>query len=903
MAFLILLTGSLLAPASAGAAGKAPVVAAADEPLRPWDFDPAPEEAARKIAFYERLTRAAVEPTANQIAADARYYDLDIEIDPNSGDVVAGTLTARLQVSGPGLSQVDLDLASGLVVAGVTVGGTTAPYTHAADLLSITLDRTYLQGEQIEVAVAYAGTPPASFGAFGVDTYGGQPMIWTLSEPFGARSWWPCDDWSDDKADSMDLHITVPTGLVVASNGILRGVVDDGATETYTWHEGYPIATYLVSLAIHPYTVSTDYYVAATDDSLEIRFYMFPDHAAEYADENAMTRDMIAYFATIYGEYPFMGEKYGHAEFLWGGGMEHQTCTSLGAFYESIIAHELAHQWWGDMVTCADFHHIWLNEGFARYAEALWFEEQYGNEGYWGRMNAIRYYGEGTIYVPELSDGGRIFHTGLTYNKAAWVVHMLRGVMGDEVFGDFLLAYRQAFEFGAATTEGLQAVAESVSGMDLQDFFQQWIYGEFYPVYEFVWENAPTPEGERLHLTIDQTQTNAGSFHMPIQVRVEMSGGDMAEFVVDNALAHEEYWLALSAPAAAVEIDPDEWILRRVLEPVNDPSFASGVLLVNGVDWDTYGSELTSAYEDRAFWGDLEIDFWDYFTKSGAYPLTLPAPLGHGRVPADVLGDYLAVIWVGNNYDGDLDGWMNSSIQPYLEAGGNVLLMSRQGDQFLDEWMRDYLGIAVTGTDLTLYDCISVHPQLGTIGRIGTQSYCMHFSRSLTQSTSSLLFEARQNYNPDAGIGVIRVPEQGGTHNFGGGQFAFLSGRPYRWQHAALAADVETIVGWFESARANAPGEQQDVRDEPRLWFASPTRGRAAIGFSLAAGKTVRLGVYDSQGRLVREICEGLQGSGEHRREWDGRTVSGARAPSGIYWVKLQPEGMPALRRPMLLLR
>ena len=871
------------------------------EALKPWEEDFAAEEAARKIVFHERLTRWSEEPTANQLAVDARAYDLALSVDPVT-ESIAGTLVARMEVSGPAVEQIDLDLATGLVVTEVTVEGAAAAFTHATDLLAVHLGRTYLPGEQLTVGVSYAGTPPSSYGAFGFDEHDGQPMIWSLSEPFGARSWWPCDDWSDDKADSVDLRVTVPAGLIVASNGKLREVSHDGATDTWWWHEGYPIATYLVSIAVHPYAVSTDSYVSASNDTLPIEFYMFPGDAGAYADENALTSGMIAFFATVFGEYPFMGEKYGHAEFLWGGGMEHQTCTSLGAFFESIIAHELAHQWWGDMVTCADFHHIWVNEGFARYAEALWFEHTAGAEGYRGRMSAIRTYTAGTIYVPELSDWGRIFDTELTYNKAAWVLHMLRGVLGDEDFFAFLLAYREAHAYGPATTEDVQAAAESVSGMDLGDFFQQWIYGEYYPVYEYTWANETGPGGPRLYLAIDQVQTDTGLFHMPIPVRVTLAGGGIQELTVDHALAHQEYRLVLSAEAEYVELDPDEWILRRVIEPIVDPTFGAGVLLVNGVDWATYGDEIVSAYEDRAFWGDLEISFWDYFTKPDGYPTTLPEPLGHGRVPGWVLGDYLAVIWVGDNRNGDLDGWLNTSIPSYLEAGGNVILLTRFGEKFLDVWMRDYLGITVTATERTLYDCVSVHPELGNIARLGSQSSCAVFARELSQPTSALLFEARLVFDPDVGIGVLRVPEEGGTHNPKGGQFAFVSGRPYRWDHANLAANVETIVGWIQDAWAGAP-EPADREALFSLAVPSPALGQARIRLSSAAAQPLRLTVYDAQGRQVRELFSGTHAAGIRVHAWDGRTDAGAPASSGMYFVRVGNEEGAHRAKRLLLVR
>ncbi len=893
----------LLIAFGAALVGSAPARAASDDTSgrtpRPWEMDPAPDESRAKTLFYEKLTRWVQEPTQAQLDLDVRYYDLALSIDP-VGRQVSGTLLARLRVGVPEATLAELNLADALSVDAVTSGGVAVPWVHSNELVSITLDRLYLQDEEVTVTVTYHGTPPGSYGAFGFDSHAGQPLIWTLSEPFGARSWWPCDDWSDDKADSVDLRITVPQGLIVASNGTLRGVVQGSGTETYTWHEAYPISTYLVSLAIYPYSVYSDYYHYSPSDSMEIRFFIYPDHVEDTYPVNMMTADMIAFFANVYGEYPFLSEKYGHAEFNWGGAMEHQTCTSMGAFYETIVAHELSHQWWGDMVTCADFHHVWLNEGFATYSEALWLENQYGAEGYWGKMNGTRYLGGGTIYVPDLSDWDRIFSTELSYYKASWVLHMLRHVIGDEAFFQTLEAYRQAFEYGTATTEDFQAVAEAVSGVNLTDFFHQWIYEEYYPAYAYSWSCTETLDYFSLNLTVDQVQTNTALFHMPIDVRVDFEGGGSQTFVIDNFEAHQEYLLSVSGRAIAVSLDPDEWILKRVVEPVVDPTFDQGILLVNGVDWSSYGNELTSAYADRAFWGNLPISFWDCFSEpAGGYPATLPAPLGHGRVPSTTLGQFETVIWVGNNFGVDLFCWMNTSILPYLEAGGNVLLMTRMGDSFLDAPLQDYLGIVPISTG-NIYDCIAVQDGLTNIGRIGTQNYCLVFQTGLTQPTSRLLYIADQGYNPNVGIAAWRAPSEGGIYNPDGGQFAFLSGRPYRWNHADLARNVEALVGTlFPLGSGAAPDAGAELGS---LRLLNPGLGGTRATFTLAERERVTLAVYDTQGRLVERLLDGFLDPGEHTVDWDGRTLTGAPAPAGIYFVYVRKaDGMRAV--PVRLIR
>ncbi len=872
-------------------------------PIQPWDIDPAVPEAAAKIAALKRFEtlRWSQYPTDNELAMDALYYDIDIAID-YTAHTVAGTVLARLRVDVPAIAQADLDLAEGMTVYGVTQNGAPVAFTHIDEIITVELDGTYYQDDIVEIEVSYGGTPPASYGAFGFDSHDNETLVWTLSEPFGARSWWPCDDWSDDKADSVDIRVTVPSGQIVASNGILREVVTGPETDTYWWHESYPIATYLVSLAIYPYTVFSDYYHYTETDSMPIEFYIYPSDYQATLEMNLLTKDMIALFADVYGEYPFIAEKYGHAQFNWSGAMEHQTCTSMGywAFNEATTAHELAHQWWGDLVTCATFHDIWLNEGFARYSEAIWLEHRYGEAGFWGKMNSTRYYGEGTIYVPDLSNWNRIFDVNLSYNKASWVVHMLRGVLGEGTFWSFLQTYREEFAYDSATTEQFQAVAEAVSGLDLEAFFQQWIYGEYYPTYAYEWESVENAGQHEVHLAIDQIQTNTGLFTMPIEIEVTLAGGAVETFRIDNALAHEEYQFVVSAPATTVALDPHDWILKRVVEPVSNPTFSEGILLVNGVHWDTYGNEITSAYEDRAFWGDLEISFWDVFSEpAGGYPSTLPEPLGSGRVPSGVLGQFATVIWIGNDYNGDIDAWINTSILPYLEAGGNVLLMARQGQNFLDASLRDYLGITLTNRT-TLYMCETAHPELENITRIGTQNYCRTFSTALTQETSTLLY-IDSYWTPDEGIGVLRVPEEGGTHNPGGGRFAFLSGRPYRWDHADLAAAVETIIGSLMIHPAAVPGDNPPATSL-RLHLPSPAYQRAALHLRLPESAVLDLRLYDAQGRMLRTLHRGELPAGTHTLLWDGTTGGGAPAAAGIYYVRLTGAA-EEITRPVLLLR
>jgi aminopeptidase N len=864
------------------------------------------EMAHAKAERFAKIQAAFREQTANQDDYDVSYYNIDITTDPYAG-TVGGAVTVTAKALNT-IYEIDLDMASTLVVSEVIrQDAITLPFTHANAILTVNLGRTYITGESFTFTIYYLGGPDPSYGAFGFDSYNGQLMIWSLSEPFGARGWWPCKDIPSDKADSVDIHIRVPSGLIVASNGAFRGVTSDSGWDTYWWHEGYPIATYLVSVAIYPYTVFSHWYHYSPSDSMEVRYYVFPDHYADVQETYAKTVPMIELYSSLFGQYPFLEEKYGHAEFLWGGGMEHQTITSLGSWNEYLIAHELSHMWWGDMVTCNDFHHIWMNEGFATYSEALWSEFTYGESFYYQDMMAAKYFGSGTIYVPETTDWNRIFHTGLSYNKGSWVLHMLRHVIGDSTFFDILRTYYadSRYQYGTVTTEEFRDLCEDVSGMDLDFFFQEWIYEEYYPSYAYTWTVIPNGGLYDVNVTINQLQSHY-VFEMPIDVRIATASYDTT-FVAWDSLATQSFAFSVADPPTSVLLDPEEWILRTIEEAVANPTFDRGILLVNGVDFNTYGSEIWIAYEDSTFCGSYPVSFWDCFAETGlGYPGNLPAPLGHGHVPSDTLKQFSAVIWVGNNYNGDLTEWFDTSILSYLYAGGNVLLMTRYGQSFVTEPMRQYLGVTWRESSAnTLENCVAAYAGLSSMDRIGTQNTCAVFDTALATAESRILFEETTSFSTHRGLGVWRKPASGGTNRADGAQLVFLSGRPYRWNHDQLRANVEFILGEL----FGEPYTPTGVAEKPRAPafrlaqnYPNPFNPQTTMRFSLPERRMVHLRVYDVTGRLVAILADRTYPAGAHSVEWNGTNHRGQPAASGIYFYRLQA-GSDMATRKMLLLR
>lgn len=559
----------------------------------PVDDHPHPmrqAEADRKAAAVERLQWSLLRETLdpNQEQYDTRFVELDLDFN-TIGQSLVGSVMIRATVVGSAISTLVLDLDAALTVN--TVGLAATGWSHSSDLLTLSLDRSYNPGEDISVLVEYSGTPDPAHGAFGFDSAEGKPLIWSLSEPYGARTWFPIKDTPSDKADSASIKFTVPVPMIAVSNGTLGPVVDLGSKRRFEWFERHPIAIYLISIAAHEYTEQSQT-ISTAAGSLELTNWSYAGSSTAAASALGLTESMMLAFEQDFGAYPFIDEKYGQVQFNWGGGMEHQTITSLCCWQApGLIAHELGHQWFGDLVTCDSFTEIWVNEGFATYSEALWLEASVDIEAYRDEMRAARYLGPGTVRVPEadLDNTARIFDSGLSYNKGSWVLHMLRGVMGDTDFFLFLKAYASdpALSYGTASTADVQRVAEDISGLNLQGFFDQWIDTPWYPTYALDWSAAPSPGGWELSLQLTQLQTHH-IYSMPVPVRVTTTAGTV-DLSIDSSLAVEVLVVELADEPVSVALDPDDWVLHAVEATVPDPTFDRGILLVNGVDIDVYG--------------------------------------------------------------------------------------------------------------------------------------------------------------------------------------------------------------------------------------------------------------------------------------------------------------------------
>ncbi len=521
------------------------------------------QEAETKTRLMAMMNEQDKARTANMEFYNVTFYDLVMDLNPNT-HILDGLTTVKAEVLGSPISTMDLNLLSNMNVDAVTSGGSSASFNHSSNVLTITLDRTYQPGEMVTVTVDYDGNPSSSY--FGWDSYGGEHLIWTLSEPYGARNWWPCKDLNSDKADSVDLHITVPENLIVASNGLMVAeTVPSAGKKTYHWEERYPIPTYLVSLAIHPFETFSNTYTGLDGvTTMPVDYYVLPAYLDEAQLGYPITVDMIEAFAGGFGEYPFINEKYGHAHFPWGGGMEHQTLTSMAYsnYSEFLICHELGHQWFGDLITCADFGHIWLNEGFATWTEAYWREVNEGTAAYREEMLDAAYYGGGTIIVEHPENFWEIFDSNLSYHKGSWIPHMLRGMMGDTTFFNALRAYRDQYAYSSATTEQFRDVFEEVSGMELDSFFQSWIYGSGFPVYQVGYTTTATDEGTLVRVRIEQTQSEP-VFDMKLQLKINQMFGNQIRSL-DNNQRVQHYSFLVNGSVSGVVLDPSDWVLCQI---------------------------------------------------------------------------------------------------------------------------------------------------------------------------------------------------------------------------------------------------------------------------------------------------------------------------------------------------
>lgn len=498
---------------------------------------------------------------------DILYHRLDFEADP-AFHFIEGVITTTF-VAKDDMPDITFDLSSQLTVSSVTMEGDELIFEqNANDELIVTFPTTLIEDSQNTVVVTYSGQPPLDSDGFNTGFHNGIPEIWTLSEPYGAKDWWPCKQDLNDKIDNIDVYITAPSQYTSVSNGIEQAQTDNGnGTTTTHFQHNYPIPAYLIAIAITEYTVY-EQTAGAEPNTFPIVNYIYPETADNSIAQLAVTPPIMDLYEELFETYPFHLEKYGHAQCSIGGGMEHTTVSFMGGFGRELIAHELAHQWFGDKITCGSWQDIWLNEGFATYLSGLVVEHMDSDEFFpaWkgDRIEYITSLPDGSVYVPEADtlSVSRVFSSRLTYNKGAMVVHMLRYKLGDENFYQGIKNYLADtdFAYGYAKTPDLQAHLEAVSGMDLNEFFQDWVYGEGYPSYTVTVEHYAVGE---VKITVNQTQSHpsVSYFEMPVPIRLFGAQGEQQDIVLDNTFDGQEFIVAVPFAFSGMQFNPENDII------------------------------------------------------------------------------------------------------------------------------------------------------------------------------------------------------------------------------------------------------------------------------------------------------------------------------------------------------
>ncbi len=531
-------------------------------------------------------------------AATSDRYDmlrvaLDLRIDPTD-KTIAGTVKMVFRSEHAGLDQFVFDLIANLDVDSIVHSSGPLAFSHLADSVSVTLPAPLAPGTVDSFVVAYSGIPSMPFYNRGLmfkthfpvpelDQSSLVPIIASMSQPAYAQSWWPCKDRPDDKF-RMRMSLTVPDTLVAVSNGTLLGEeAADAGWKTFHWSEDYPIASYLVSVAISDYLRLESECLTTGGTQVPLRNWVFPAYEANAIVDFAPLCDMLEFCESRFGPYPFAGEKYGHAQFIWPGAMEHQTVTSIGSgslngdgSRDWLVVHELGHQWFGDSLTPADWADVWLNEGFATYAEALWFEHSEGVDAYQAYMDNARNDGEwqsqGPVYDPVPIFPGRVI-----YDKGAWILHMLRFRMGDTAFFQFLSAWTDGADrsLGYVQTQELIDLAGGLAGEDLNDFLWPYLRTTAIPLVDFDYAVSSGSGGPDTHLQVSLSQIQAEIFDNKYPIVVTTETGQTTEWVnlrTVATVAEFDY----DAPILQVAFDPDEVVLWQ---PAGSASANQGIKL------------------------------------------------------------------------------------------------------------------------------------------------------------------------------------------------------------------------------------------------------------------------------------------------------------------------------------
>jgi aminopeptidase N len=500
-------------------------------------------------------------------AYDIVYHNIKLNIDPAVRQI-SGSVTSKLIALETNFTRFSFDLENAMTVDSILWEGAKLSFSHSNEEVQIDITSQPINTE-IDIEIFYHGDPTINDQkAFSYDFQKDGPIAWTLSQPYGAYGWWPCKQQLADKIDSLDLEITIPKGNKAAGNGILIRV-DTLPNEdlVFHWKHRYPIATYLVAVAVTNYYEESHYIKLSNGDSVFHIDYLYPAYKPAADTLRWAIDGQMRLFDSLFGTYPFINEKHGHAQFARGGGMEHQTMSFMSDLGFDLMAHELAHQWFGDKITCGSWRDLWLNEGFATYINGLAREFLLSREYFTAFLTTSRDRAisqpDGSVYAYDTTNVAELFSGNIRYRKGAMVLHMLRWAVGDSAFFTGMRNYAEDPElcYDFSNTADFKYYMEQSSGMDLTNFFDVWVYEEGFPSLVTRWKRQSSSV---IEVQINQSTSHSSVSFFPLKAPYLAKGEnrDTMLFINHSSPAQLET-IDVGFEVQELVFDPEVWLLAQ----------------------------------------------------------------------------------------------------------------------------------------------------------------------------------------------------------------------------------------------------------------------------------------------------------------------------------------------------
>lgn len=524
----------------------------------------------REIQNYNKMVTYNTNP--NTTNYDLKYQRLDLNLNPSVYQV-SGTVTSHF-LPNQNMTSIYFDLSTDMVVSQVSYHGNNLNFQQLPTK-ELKIDFTSSLNANVldSLTIQYTGAPDPSVDSFRTGIQSSTPVVSTLSEPYGAQEWFPTKQSMNDKIDRMDFKIITPNQYSVAANGkMMSETMLPGNQKLTFWRTQYPMPAYLAAFSITNFTKIND---VIGNPPFPFVNYLYPSTVSNTTSMANIewTKQAMILFENYFGLYPFRNEKYGHMEYNFNGVcMEHQTMSSMSSWGKPVIAHELAHQWFGDKVTCGSWNDIWLNEGFATFGEHLANEKLLMSNSQFlnyllNQKNYITGSTGGSTYVADSNLGsiGAIFSGRLVYAKGGYIVRMIKWVLGDVAFYQALKEYhaRPNLAYNYAKTPDLNNSLLLSTGKDFTEFFNDWVYGQGYPTYTIKYKQSTTNQSVTFKVSQIQSNSSVSYFEMPLPIKVNGTNGEVQFVRLENTINDQYFTVPCNFTISSVDFNYDYQMLEK----------------------------------------------------------------------------------------------------------------------------------------------------------------------------------------------------------------------------------------------------------------------------------------------------------------------------------------------------